>query len=140
MSMIHKKRLLKAALTFLLFLMVTRETSVTGFIPSFCIAFRLFFSPRLCLLLPGVPSSENMQAIESYHDVKDLTQGSRWTAKSLCFPPSSRSGTSSSSLSSDSSSSTSYKYRHKLRRRMWGRRCCVPTSTSLFLSSSVVIS
>jgi hypothetical protein len=54
----------QAALTFLLFLIVTRETSVTGFIPSFCIAFRLFFSPRLCLLLPGVPSSV-MQSIES---------------------------------------------------------------------------
>ena len=35
--------------TFLLFLMVTRVTPGTGFIPSFIIALRLFFSLRLCL-------------------------------------------------------------------------------------------
>ena len=46
-----------AALTFLLFLMVTREMPGTGFMPSFCMAFLLFFSERLCLLLEGVPSS-----------------------------------------------------------------------------------
>jgi hypothetical protein len=46
-----------SSLTFLLFLIVTRETPVTGFMPSFCIAFRLFFSPRDCLLLPGCSSS-----------------------------------------------------------------------------------
>lgn len=39
--------------TFLLFLMVTRCTPGTGFIPSFSIAFLLFFSLRLCLDLPS---------------------------------------------------------------------------------------
>lgn len=34
--------------TFFDFLMVTRETPGTGFMPSFCIAFRDFFSLRLC--------------------------------------------------------------------------------------------
>jgi hypothetical protein len=34
--------------TFLAFLMVTRVIPGTGFIPSFDIAFRLFFSERLC--------------------------------------------------------------------------------------------
>ena len=37
------------ARTFLLFLMVTRVTPGTGFMPSFIIALRLFFSLRLCL-------------------------------------------------------------------------------------------
>lgn len=46
------------ARTFLLFLMVTRVTPGTGLTPSFAIAFRDFFSLRLCLLRdPGVPSS-----------------------------------------------------------------------------------
>jgi hypothetical protein len=38
--------------TFLLFLTVTRLTPVTTFMPSFCMAFLLFFSLRLCLDLP----------------------------------------------------------------------------------------
>ena len=37
--------------------MVTRETPGTCFMPSFCIAFLLFFSDRLCFPLEGVPSS-----------------------------------------------------------------------------------
>ena len=46
------------ARTFLLFFMVTRVTPGTGLTPSFAIAFRDFFSLRLCLLRdPGVPSS-----------------------------------------------------------------------------------
>lgn len=44
-------------LTFLLFLMVTRMTPGTGFMPSFCIALRLFFSERLCLPRPEPSSS-----------------------------------------------------------------------------------
>jgi hypothetical protein len=45
-------------LTFLLFLMVTRVTPGTGFMPSFCIALRLFFSERDCLPRPPAsPSS-----------------------------------------------------------------------------------
>lgn len=44
-------------LTFLLFLIVTLETPGTGFMPSFCIAFLLFFSERLCFPVDGVPSS-----------------------------------------------------------------------------------
>lgn len=51
-------------LTFLLFLIVTLLTPVTGFMPSFCIAFLLFFSERLCLpplpLAPASPSSSAM--------------------------------------------------------------------------------
>ena len=44
--------------TFLLFLMVTRCTPSTPFMPSFCIAFRAFFSDRLCLpRRPPSPSS-----------------------------------------------------------------------------------
>lgn len=43
--------------TFLLFLMVTREMLGTGFMPSFCMALRLFFSDLLCLLREEVPSS-----------------------------------------------------------------------------------
>lgn len=39
--------------TFLLFLMVTRCTPGTGFIPSLSMAFLLFFSLRLCLDLPS---------------------------------------------------------------------------------------
>jgi hypothetical protein len=39
----------------LLFLIVTRLTSDTGFMPSFCTALRAFFSERLCLPL-CVPS------------------------------------------------------------------------------------
>ena len=58
-------------LTFLLFLIVTRVTSGTGFIPSFCIAFRLFFSPRLCFPFPGVPSSS---AHEPSRGSSNLTQ------------------------------------------------------------------
>jgi hypothetical protein len=38
--------------TFLLFFTVTRLTPVTTFMPSFCMAFLLFFSLRLCLDLP----------------------------------------------------------------------------------------
>ena len=46
------------SLTFLLFLIVTRDTPGTGFMPSFCIAFLLFFSDRLCLPRPpGPPAS-----------------------------------------------------------------------------------
>lgn len=45
------------SLTFLLFLMVTREMLGTGFMPSFCMALRLFFSDLLCLLREEVPSS-----------------------------------------------------------------------------------
>ena len=47
----------RLAHTFLLFLMVTREMLGTGFMPSFCIALRLFFSDLLCLLREDVPSS-----------------------------------------------------------------------------------
>ena len=54
--------------TFLLFLIVTRETSVTGFIPSFCIAFLLFFSPRLCLPLPVAPSSSDPTTEATIHN------------------------------------------------------------------------
>jgi hypothetical protein len=45
--------------TFLLFLIVTLVTPVTGFMPSFCMAFLLFFSPRLCFDFPPAvrPSS-----------------------------------------------------------------------------------
>jgi hypothetical protein len=45
--------------------MVTRETPDTGFIPSFCTAFRLFFSERLCF---PRPSSAKRQA-ERGHQV-----------------------------------------------------------------------
>lgn len=41
--------------TFLLFRICTRMTPGTGFMPSFCIALRLFFSLRLCL--PRAPPS-----------------------------------------------------------------------------------
>ena len=41
--------------TFLLFLMVTLLMLETGFMPSFCIAFLLFFSDRLCF--PPAPPS-----------------------------------------------------------------------------------
>jgi hypothetical protein len=44
-------------LTFLLFLIVTRATPGTGFMPSFCIAFLLFFSGLLCLPPLPVPAS-----------------------------------------------------------------------------------
>ncbi len=46
-----------AVRTFLLFLIVTRDTLGTGFMPSFCIAFLLFFSERLCLPRPVPVSS-----------------------------------------------------------------------------------
>lgn len=48
--------------TFLCFLMVTRWTPGTGFIPSFCIAFRLFFSLRLCFA--RAPSSPGEHVAE----------------------------------------------------------------------------
>ena len=43
---------LERGLTFLLFLTVTRLTPGIGFIPSFNIALRLFFSLLLCFDLP----------------------------------------------------------------------------------------
>ena len=43
--------------TFLLFLMVTRVTPGTGFMPSFIIALRLFFSLRLCLEPASPPAA-----------------------------------------------------------------------------------
>ena len=42
--------------TFFDFLMVTRWTPGTCFIPSFCVALRLLRSDRLCLLRPVVPT------------------------------------------------------------------------------------
>ena len=53
-------------LTFLLFLIVTRETPGTGFMPSFCIAFLLFFSDRLCLPRPPgpPPSSTRLKQLQ----------------------------------------------------------------------------
>jgi hypothetical protein len=64
---------LVAARTFLLFLMVTREMPGTGFMPSFCMALRLFFSDRLCLLLEGVPSSASASGAPS--DATDARGG-----------------------------------------------------------------
>ena len=46
------RRLAIAQRTFLLFLMVMRVMPGTGFMPSFWMALRLFFSARLALLLP----------------------------------------------------------------------------------------
>ena len=51
--------------TFLLFLIVTLETPGTGFIPSFCMAFLLFFSDLLCFPREGVPSSAHHRV--SFH-------------------------------------------------------------------------
>mmetsp|Transcript_9148 Transcript_9148/g.33417 ORF Transcript_9148/g.33417 Transcript_9148/m.33417 type:complete len:250 (+) Transcript_9148:310-1059(+) len=50
---------------FLDFLIVTRMTPGTGFIPSFSIALRLFFSLRLCLGLPSSPSSSSSSSSSS---------------------------------------------------------------------------
>ena len=57
-----------SVLTFLLFLIVTRETPGTGFMPSFCIAFLLFFSDRLCLPRPPgpPPSSTRLRQLQMH--------------------------------------------------------------------------
>ena len=44
--------------------MVTLETPGTGFMPSFCMAFLLFFSDLLCFPREGVPSSADTQKRE----------------------------------------------------------------------------
>mmetsp|Transcript_31039 Transcript_31039/g.102669 ORF Transcript_31039/g.102669 Transcript_31039/m.102669 type:complete len:217 (-) Transcript_31039:5-655(-) len=73
---------------FLDFLTVTRMTSGTPFMPSFCMALRFFFSARFCLPLAPSPASPPSAA-----------------APSSC---SSRPGISSSSSSESSSSSGSF--------------------------------
>lgn len=105
------------ALTFLLFLICTRITPGTGFMPSFCMALRLFFSERLCL--PRAPPSSPAAAQRG-----GAGAGQRAPATPNCAnrhpgslsrsnraakdpPPSSRSGTSSSSLLTSSSTSSS---------------------------------
>jgi len=54
-------------LTFLLFFTVTRLTPVIGFMPSFSMALRLFFSLLLCfdlpLASPSCPEYEKMKTI-----------------------------------------------------------------------------
>lgn len=55
--------------TFLDFLMVTRETPCTCFMPSFCIALRDFFSLRLCLPLAD-PSSAAAPAQGPQHSCR----------------------------------------------------------------------
>ncbi len=49
--------------TFFDFLMVTRETPGTGFMPSFCIAFRDFFSLRLCFPRIEPSSAEDAHVV-----------------------------------------------------------------------------
>lgn len=93
--------------TFLLFLIVTLETPGTGFMPSFCIAFLLFFSDLLCLPRAPAPPSSAGQCMVSTSPNQDSIQ---IMAIDLHLPPSSsKSGVSSSlSRSDSSSSSTSY--------------------------------
>jgi isocitrate dehydrogenase len=57
----HKK--IQQKHTFLVLLMVTLLTPVTGFMPSFNIALRLFFSLLLCLELPLAPAPHNSPTI-----------------------------------------------------------------------------
>jgi len=57
--------------TFLLFFTVTRLTPVMGFIPSFSIALRLFFSLRLCFDLP-VASPSCPAFVNKKNEIKNI--------------------------------------------------------------------
>lgn len=76
--------------TFLLFLTVTRLTPGMGFIPSFSIALRLFFSLRLCFDLPlssSCPAKRNKDHVhEKYNpfEADKNTERINQKVSSLC--------------------------------------------------------
>ncbi len=75
---------MEISLTFFDFLMVTRETPGTGFMPSFCIAFRDFFSLRLCFPR-SVPSSAGPTAQHAVQQLQDASSDRRFFVIAPCI-------------------------------------------------------